>query len=331
VLVAMSGSAVSASEGAAGARGYGSPPRFSVIVNVYNGEVFLRETIDSVLAQSFGDFELILWDDCSTDRSVEICASYRDPRIRCFRAAERVSIAQARARAVEMAVGDWLAFVDQDDIWLPEKLAAQNGLIKADPSRRVALVYGLTICFASDGRRALFDRWHSPDRLPEGAIFVELLRRPSFIALSSAVIRRDAFIELCALPPYVTHCPDYYFFLSICRHYDVARVPDPCCLYRLHPDSMSHVYRKEIHEEALRIIEAAAEPAHRHILRTRRRIHHTLIAIEDLRTRDSFGRGLRRLVLQGSLAYLLVRPLLMFGRRLRVGMTGRRAAGEPFT
>jgi glycosyltransferase involved in cell wall biosynthesis len=303
----------------------GPSPRFSVIVNVYNGEAFLRETIDSVLAQSFTDFELIFWDDCSTDGSPDICAGYVDPRFRYFRAAARVSVAAARARAVTEAKGEWLAFLDQDDIWLPHKLAAQNAVIEQDMTGRVALVYGRTLRFDLRGRLSAFDPWHSHKRLPEGDIFAELLRRPSFIALSSASIRRTAFIDACGTPAYVNYCPDYYYCVAISRRYLAACVQEPCCLYRVHQSNMSQLYRRQIHEEALRIIEAAAEwPAQRRILRTRRRVHQTWIGVEEIRTRDAVGSGIRRILLKGSLTYLTFRPLLVLARRLRGGVPGRR-------
>jgi len=78
-------------------------PLISAIINVHNGAATLREAIDSVLAQTFADWELILWDDCSTDASAFIAAKYHDPRIRYFLAPEKISLGQARSEAIKLA------------------------------------------------------------------------------------------------------------------------------------------------------------------------------------------------------------------------------------
>ena len=80
-----------------------------------------REAIDSVLAQTFTDWELIVWDDRSRDASASIVADYRDPRrIHYFLSPEDVPLGQARSDAIRQATAEWIAFLDQDDIWLPQ-------------------------------------------------------------------------------------------------------------------------------------------------------------------------------------------------------------------
>ena len=122
-------------------------PLVSVIINVRNGAPQLREAIDSVLAQTFADWELVLWDDCSTDNSAKIIAQYGDPRIRYHLSPDDTPLGEARNRAIAHAAGEWLAFLDQDDIWLPRKLEKQ--LARAAPD--VAIIYGRTVLF--DSRR----------------------------------------------------------------------------------------------------------------------------------------------------------------------------------
>ena len=84
-------------------------PLVSVIMNVRNGASFLREALDSVLAQTFVDWELIVWDDCSTDNSAQIVSQYRDPRIRYFLSPEDTPLGKARDSAIRRASGEWLA------------------------------------------------------------------------------------------------------------------------------------------------------------------------------------------------------------------------------
>lgn len=292
-------------------------PRFSVIINIYNGEDFLKEAIDSVLAQSFQDWELILWDDWSSDRSAAICAGYSDARIRYILAPEHGGIGAARNQAVACAHGDWIAFLDQDDIWLPNKLKAQNALIEQDRTGRLSLVYGRTERFDARGRTSPFDPWYGPSRLPEGDILEQLLRKPSFVALSSVAFRKAALVELGGIPPDIVYCPDYYLCVAVARAYrSAACVQDLCCLYRVHASSMSHVYRKQIHEEALRIIAGAVEPSQWRVLRARRWVHNTWIGVEEIRS-DGVMRGLSRILRHGSLLYLALRPFMLLGRAIR--------------
>jgi len=85
-------------------------------MNIWNGGPYLREAIDSVLAQTYRDWELIAWDDCSTDNSSEIVKSYTDPRIRYVLAEKQIPLGHARNMALKEVKGEWIAFLDQDDI-----------------------------------------------------------------------------------------------------------------------------------------------------------------------------------------------------------------------
>ena len=107
-------------------------PLVSVIMNVRNGASTLREALDSVMAQTFTDWELIVWDDRSTDDSAQIVARYSDPRIRYFLSPEETSLGKARDTAIRQARGEWLAFLDQDDLWMPRKLEMQMALAEPE-------------------------------------------------------------------------------------------------------------------------------------------------------------------------------------------------------
>jgi glycosyltransferase involved in cell wall biosynthesis len=99
-----------------------NPPLVSVIIGAYNAEKYLAQAIESILAQTFTDYEIILIDDGSTDRTKEIAQSY--PEIRYFYQ-ENQGVAAARNRGVAESLGEYLTFLDADDLWLPDKLALQ--------------------------------------------------------------------------------------------------------------------------------------------------------------------------------------------------------------
>ncbi|MGL5077637.1 MAG: glycosyltransferase family 2 protein, partial [Waterburya sp.] len=104
----------------------------SVIVPVYNVEDYIAQTINSVLNQTYPHFELLIIDDASPDRSLEICQQFRDPRIKIISQKNR-GLAGARNTGIRHAQGDYLAFLDSDDLWLPEKLAQHIQHLESAP------------------------------------------------------------------------------------------------------------------------------------------------------------------------------------------------------
>jgi teichuronic acid biosynthesis glycosyltransferase TuaG len=104
--------------------------KVSIIVPVYNAENFLNRTVDSILAQTYENWELLLADDCSTDQSRDIMSSYTDERIHCFYCEKNSGPAGARNLALHHATGQYIAFLDADDFWLPQKLEKQISFMK---------------------------------------------------------------------------------------------------------------------------------------------------------------------------------------------------------
>ena len=100
-------------------------PLVSIIMNCYNGEDYLPESIQSVLSQNYKNWELIFWDNKSEDKSAEIFKSYKDKRLKYFYADEHTSLYKARNLAIKKSQGDFIAFLDTDDLWDKKKLESQ--------------------------------------------------------------------------------------------------------------------------------------------------------------------------------------------------------------
>jgi glycosyltransferase involved in cell wall biosynthesis len=111
----------------------GTYTRVTVLMAVYNGEVYLPEAVRSILDQSYGDFEFLIVDDASTDRSAEVVESFRDPRIRLLRNERNLGLAVSLNRGLEAASGEYVARMDSDDISAKERLKAQVGLLDRNP------------------------------------------------------------------------------------------------------------------------------------------------------------------------------------------------------
>ena len=96
-------------------------PKISVICNCYNGQDYLRYSIDSVLNQTYSNFELLLIDNCSTDNTRKIIKSYLDSRLKYLKTEINVNLGEARNFALKFITGEFFAFIDADDIWVKEK------------------------------------------------------------------------------------------------------------------------------------------------------------------------------------------------------------------
>ena len=103
----------------------------SIIVNCFNGERFLAEALESVINQSYQNWELIFWDNQSIDNSSEILKSYKHPKFNYFYSSSHTNLGKARELALKKTNGDWIGFLDCDDIWLPEKLQNQVAAINS--------------------------------------------------------------------------------------------------------------------------------------------------------------------------------------------------------
>jgi len=125
----------------------GRQPLVSVIMNCYNSAQYLHEAIESVLAQTYSHWEIIFWDNQSTDESVSIFKSYSDKRLHYFLAPEHTKLGKARNLAVKQARGEWIGFLDCDDVWLPEKLEKQITIILEEDTE-LGLVYGQMLVLA---------------------------------------------------------------------------------------------------------------------------------------------------------------------------------------
>jgi glycosyltransferase involved in cell wall biosynthesis len=281
-------------------------PSVSVIMNVRNGASTLREALESVLRQSFHDWELIVWDDCSTDESAQIIAEYKDRRIRYFLSPEETSLGKARGDAIRQASGAWLAFLDQDDIWLPRKLEKQMAL--ADDT--TGLIYGRTVRFYPSGLERDYDQTHEFTLLPEGDIFNQLFTDSCFIAMSSAVFRRAAVEAIGGIPDAIQIVPDYWLYVAVARRYRVRAVQEVVCRYRMHSANMSQLIALQMNREVLWLIDQWADQLNPRTVALCRQRHFTAIALEEMRRPATAARGVARLFTQGSVASQLVRPFM---------------------
>lgn len=232
-------------------------PLVSVIMNCYNSAKYLHEAIDSVLDQTYSNWELIFWDNQSSDESAEIFKSYRDQRMRYFYAPEHTVLGEARNRAVEQAKGEWLGFLDCDDIWLPEKLEKQIAMVPHEVNE-LGLIYGkASILIEENGKSTTFGKGIKRNSInlscPEGWIFPTMLKSNPVLLLT-ALVRRTAYIEVGGCDTSFNQAEDYDLFVKVVKRFKASAIQNYCCIYRIHATNISHKQIERSYLESIEVV-----------------------------------------------------------------------------
>lgn len=230
-------------------------PLVSVIVNCYNGEQYVRKALTSVLEQTYTKWELIFWDNRSTDTSASICLGYLEPRFKYFLAPEHTRLYEARNYAIENAQGDIVAFLDVDDWWEPEKLEIQLPLFA---NSSVGLVYGnYWVYDEKKGTRRIGVR----KKLPTGWVLDELVHE-SCIGLLTVLARRAA-LDQWPMPcdPRYHVIGDFDLYVRLAKRWKFDCVNLPVATYRWHGNNET-AQQTSLHIQELEIWldEAKSDP-----------------------------------------------------------------------
>ena len=187
-------------------------------MNCYNSDKYLREAIDSVYAQTYHNWEIIFWDNASTDNSSRIAKSY-DQRLRYYSAAKKTLLGKARNLALAKASGDYVAFLDCDDVWLNHKLESQMNLLRNCKNDDIGFIYGRCEIFfqEQENKNRIFKQGET---LVSGYVFDELIK-DNFVLLLTAIIDKDKLIECGGFPDNYMHSEDYWVFLQLAKRYHV--------------------------------------------------------------------------------------------------------------
>jgi glycosyltransferase involved in cell wall biosynthesis len=207
-------------------------PRVSVIVCVYNCERYLAEALDSVFAQTFRDFELIVVDDGSTDRTPEIVASY-GARLRAIHQ-RNGGVSAARNAGLRAARGEWIAFLDADDIWLPVKLERQLAAAAEHPEAGIIVADMLQFV----GERVLVPSRNRAMRARSGMVLLDVLSR-NWICPSAALVRRACYADAGEFIEGKNWGEDWLMWLRIASKHAVLSMEEILVRYRVHDSNAS--------------------------------------------------------------------------------------------
>ncbi len=218
------------------AEGVSKLPLVSVIMNCYNGEEYLRDAVDSVLRQTYGNWELVFWDNASEDGTAEIIHSYTDGRVRYHRGSENVPLGMARNLALEQANGELIAFLDSDDRWLPHKLELQARWLLAHPEAGFCYSNYFKLVKKGTVRQIALS-----GAQPQGDVFAPFLRQYP-VNLQTVILRRSTLTQ--GFDPELEVSEEYDLFMRLLVHVQAGYIDEPLVEYRIH-DAMSSVRKIE--------------------------------------------------------------------------------------
>lgn len=208
-------------------------PLITVIIPAYNAERTIVQTIASVQKQTFSDFEIILIDDGSTDRTLELLGSIQDERLK-IHSYSNGGLPIARNRGIAHATGEFISFLDADDLWTVDKLELQLAALQQNPKAGVA--YSWTCNMSEKG-----DSFYPGQSVSfEGNVYAKLLVSGNFIASgSNCLIRKQAIESVGEFDSALKSCEDWDFYLRLAARWSFVVVPKAQILYRQSSGAMS--------------------------------------------------------------------------------------------
>ena len=213
-------------------------PAVSVAICLFNQAGFIEETLTSVFAQTFDDFEVVIVDDGSTDGGADrILRRFSDPRLRIVRRPHR-GLTIARRTSIAESIGEFVAFVDSDDLWAAEKLERQ---MRAARLRTDTALF-CTDCTFIDATGKSIGRLSDEYRLADLDLtdpYTELLRRGCFVWQSTVMVKRSALLEVDAFNPAFPYVADYDTWLRIAQRHPLHYIDVELAKWRVHPDQFT--------------------------------------------------------------------------------------------
>lgn len=212
-------------------------PLVSVVIPAYNSAAYIGETLESLIRQSFKDWESIVINDCSDDQTVAVVERFRDQRIRLVNFSSRRIVAASRNEGIRRSKGKYVAFLDSDDLWTPDKLADQVRAMESDPG--LVLIYSVAKLFGHTSPLSC-DYGITP-RPSAAALDRQTLLRKNVICCSSVLARVALVREVGGFDedPVLRAVEDYDLWLRMADRGILGFLPTIHVLYRIHPAGIS--------------------------------------------------------------------------------------------
>ncbi len=220
-------------------------PRVTIIIPCYNGKRYIGSAVKSVLDQTFNEFEIIVVDDGSSDGSIDAIAGFRsDPRLQLIVHEKNRGIAAARNTGIKNSRGDYIAFLDQDDLWKADKLEKQINIFENDRSGEIGMVFSDVELIKEVNGKTKRRRQRAPSGI-NTASRIEILKNlflRNFVTIVSAMVRRRCFDDVGLLDERIrSGADDYDFCFRLAVHYRFAHIAEPLAARRVHDSNYTDV------------------------------------------------------------------------------------------
>ena len=216
-------------------------PRVSIIMNCFNGEKFLNQSLDSIIQQTYKNWELIFWDVSTSDKSKKILEEYKEKRFKYFNIGVKKNLYNSRNEAIEVSNGELIAFLDCDDWWHKEKLEKQ---IKLFEDESVAMVY--SGYFEYHQHKNKFKKI-STSKIFSGYIQSKIIH-DYHIGILTTLIRKKVFHEIRGYNNFFHICGDFEFNIRMSENNKIIGLKEFLAYYRIHKENISRDIDKEIIE-----------------------------------------------------------------------------------
>lgn len=226
-------------------------PKASVIIPAYNTAEYIEQTLDSILTQSYSDFEIIIIDDGSTDETADKIKAYTDPRVRYYYQANSGRPSGPRNKAINLARGDVIFIFDSDDVMLPDKIKASMEALDAAPEAGMVFT---GFCCVDEGNTVInpsfLGNYHTLNNLPKSAVMRDAwlirssevsagLAYSNFVGTSGVAVRRRVFDKVGFFDTDVRNADDKLMWSAIADQYDFIYIPTVYHQYRVRKGSIS--------------------------------------------------------------------------------------------
>ena len=225
-------------------------PKISVVIPVYNREKYVQSAVDSILSQTFSDFELLVIDDGSTDGSIAVVQSYSDPRIRFVRNNTNLGVSATRDKGIQLARGEYLAFLDSDDCAYPDRLRKQTAFLDNHPD--YAAVGSWSEWMSEEGHSSgrIKRKPTSSDEIAAWRLFQQGIENSTSMARTD-VLRAYRYQEEFDI------CEDFELWARIAADHKLATLPEVLVRRRMHAGQLTQ--EKAAHTQERRLAIYAAQ------------------------------------------------------------------------
>ena len=206
----------------------------SIILNCYNGEKYLEEALSSIISQTYKNWELIFWDNKSTDKSRQIFNSFKS-KIRYFKSKKHVSLYKTHFAIKN--IGDFVSFIDADDVWEKDKLKNQ---LKLFSNKNIGVVYG-NMWIRNENLNKSKVYWKK--KLPEGFIYNDLINNYCVGIISTIIKKKILNLRKTIFNENYNHIGDFDLFIKLSKKYKFGVIQNPVATYRIH-GNLSFVNRE---------------------------------------------------------------------------------------